>query len=396
MLKEEKNMKNIKKIIYMIILLIIFIFPTTTVNAAVPEKIEVVYFYSERCLACKENSNFIKNLQNNNKIEVKKYDVEKDKDYQNLQLEYSKAYGVDKERYLTVPTVFVGDKYFIVDNDETRNKINSLISNYLNGSVKYKPIKVLGSNESINNFFNDVIKNSSYLGILGAGLLDGINPCAISILLVFCSFMTFSKKRKQAIIASICFIVGIFTANFTYGIGITYFYKIFSGNQYIISILYIIAILICIFAVIVNTKDVYNQTHNKGEIKNQLPNSWKYKMSEMAQKSVFSKFIVIVTIITGFLIGIIELACTGQIYYPTITYMINNDSMNPYYMFLLISYNIMFILPLIIIAVIGIILKDPEKIKKHIMKHTYIIKIISNLFFVFMAYLLVKELVNII
>jgi cytochrome c biogenesis protein CcdA len=51
-------------------------------------------------------------------------------------------------------------------------------------------------------------------------------------------------------------------------------------------------------------------------------------------------------IITGFTVSIIELACTGQVYLPTIAYMIQTDSSTLGIRSLLI-YNAGFILPLI-------------------------------------------------
>ena len=51
-------------------------------------------------------------------------------------------------------------------------------------------------------------------------------------------------------------------------------------------------------------------------------------------------------LITGFTVSIIELACTGQVYLPTIAYMIQTDSSTLGIRSLLI-YNVGFILPLI-------------------------------------------------
>jgi cytochrome c biogenesis protein CcdA len=332
-------------------------------------------------------------LEKDENIKVTKFNTQKD-NCQNAQISYAKAYGVAEQDYLIVPTLYVGNKSFIMDSDSKRNEVKQLIDGYANQTIKYEPIKINNLSCSVQDVFNDVIKNNSFWGILLAGLIDGINPCAISILLLFCSFMVFSNKRKQIIISAICFIFGIFIANFTYGLGISFFYNILAGNVAVITGLYSIAILMCVVAIVLNTHDIFVQIKNVGEIKNQLPTSWKYKMTEIAKKSVFSKFMIPATFASGFLIGVIELACTGQIYYPTITYMINNHSLNPYYMFLLVCYNIMFILPLVVIAILGMALKDPEKIKSKILKKTYIIKSVANIFFIVILVLLIKELIS--
>ena len=96
----------------------------------------------------------------------------------------------------------------------------------------------------------------------------------------------------------------------------------------------------------------------------------------------------------GFLIGVVELACTGQIYFPTLTYMIQNTQYGFKGIILLIAYNIMFVLPLIIITVAAGCFKEPEKIKNIIMKKNWIIKLCANIFFVIMLIVLLKQIVQ--
>jgi cytochrome c biogenesis protein CcdA len=227
-------------------------------------------------------------------------------------------------------------------------------------------------------------------GILLAGLLDGINPCAISILMVFYSFLMITENKRKIVLMSSMFISGIFLANFTFGLGFKAFYNVLAGNYIVMYLLYGMAILMCITAIVLNTIDIIN--HKKEIVKNQLPDTIKYKMVNLLRRNVFSKFAVVTSIVVGFVIGAVELACTGQIYFPTLTYMIQSTNYGPKSILLLVLYNIMFVLPLIIITVIAGCIKQPEQIKGAIMKKNWIIKLVANIFFVIMSIILLKQI----
>ena len=229
-------------------------------------------------------------------------------------------------------------------------------------------------------------------GILLAGLIDGINPCAISMLLVFYSFLMFSENKKKVVFTSLFFIIGIFVANLSFGLGINTFYELFAGNKYIMIGLYALAIVMCLVALTLNTIDILN--HNKtGEVKNQLSDKVKFKMTNILRKTVFSKYAIIASLLVGFLIGVVELSCTGQIYLPTLVYMISNSEKIFSFTIMLILYNLMFILPLVIITIVASFVKNTEKLKGDILSNNHLIKIMGNAFFVIILILLIKDFI---
>ena len=114
------------------------------------------------------------------------------------------------------------------------------------------------------------------------------------------------------------------------------------------------------------------------------------------RSSVFSKAAIPAAFAVGFLIGVVELACTGQIYLPTLTYMITSNNETVRSITLLILYNIMFVLPLIIITVIAAVLQKPEEIKSAIMKKTHVIKAVAIIFFSIMLSILIREVMSIV
>ena len=93
--------------------------------------------------------------------------------------------------------------------------------------------------------------------------------------------------------------------------------------------------------------------------------------------------ILALTFVLGLTLSVTELICTGQIY-VTIVNEIKYESVG-YSYFLLLSYNIMFIIPLVIIAVVSITGKGIMSTSNFIREHLHIIKILNALLFLIIA-----------
>jgi len=129
------------------------------------------------------------------------------------------------------------------------------------------------------------------------------------------------------------------------------------------------------------------------KVKNQLP-----KFVQKYNKIIVKKFtyamnnkeskkglisILALTFVLGLTLSVTELICTGQIY-VTIVNEIKYESVG-YSYFLLLSYNIMFIIPLVIIAVVSITGKGIISTSNFIREHLHIIKILNALLFLIIA-----------
>ena len=370
-----------------VICLILFLITSSFMPIHADEKLDVVYFYSSKCMACKENSSFIENLSRIDGINLIKYNTN-EADCSNIQSAYAEHFGVAEEKSIIVPYIYYGNKAYEL-SPELHSQVLSEIDDYISGKTPYKNFRYDGNSCELSPF-EKFMEKMTIPGILLAGLLDGINPCAISILMVFYSFLMITENKRKIVLMSSMFISGIFLANFTFGLGFKAFYNVLAGNYIVMYLLYGMAILMCITAIVLNTIDIIN--HKKEIVKNQLPDTIKYKMVNLLRKNVFSKFSVVTSIVVGFVIGVVELACTGQIYFPTLTYMIQSTNYGPKSILLLVLYNIMFVLPLIFITVIAGCIKQPEQIKGVIMKKNWLIKFIANIFFIIMSIILFKQI----
>ena len=65
-----------------------------------------------------------------------------------------------------------------------------------------------------------------------------------------------------------------------------------------------------------------------------------------------SQAFVAVTFVTGVVVSFLELACTGQVYLPTIIFVVSQPEMRVRALLFLVLYNLLFILPLVVVFIL--------------------------------------------
>ncbi|MEA3485880.1 MAG: hypothetical protein U9R03_04135, partial [Candidatus Aerophobetes bacterium] len=59
------------------------------------------------------------------------------------------------------------------------------------------------------------------LTVIGAGLIDGINPCAFAVIIFFVSWLVFIKQKgKVILVVGLIYIFAVFLAYFLIGMGV--------------------------------------------------------------------------------------------------------------------------------------------------------------------------------
>lgn len=388
--------RKFSKILFALIIieLFMFLFSGIIANAA-SGKLTIVYFYSDSCSYCKEVKPIIDAIKKDKQISVIEYSID-DPSNLAIQEQYAKYYKIDEAKQHNIPMLFLGSRIF--DNkSDIKNNLLWTIELAKKEPSKYQTDIMELDKDMEKSFFKEKAKEITFAGILLAGLLDGINPCAISVLMIFCSFLLFRGKNKTVIPTAIIFIAGSFISNLAIGLGLFTILKTISGSTAIMVAVYVVSIILCIIAVYLNTIDIING-FKKNDItgfKNQLSTETKFKISEIFRKAVSTKFIVLAAFIAGVIIAAMEFSCTGQVYIPTITYMINAE-LSISYILMLVLYNIMFVLPLILVVLLLLLIKEPEDIKGRFLKYSHIIKIIANIFFMIMIVIMVTKITAII
>ncbi len=390
-------MKKMK--IYITILLFVLFSIVSTKNVFAADR-TVVYFKEYYCMVCQEFAGFPDGLNNeyhpetdyikimeDQGISVLVYDIVTDEGANDLFDAYNKEYGNNKSNP-TVPIIFVGDQYF--DNVEN---IKAAIDN--NTVFDLSSNSLLDVTISEGGAFGDLKGFAGFLAVLGAGLLDGVNPCAIAMLLLFVSLLGFTENKKALILVSITYIFALFFSYLLIGFGLLNVLSKYADQADIINTIinWFIFILVS-FLFLLNFYDFFvTRKQDYAKVKNQLP-KWVQRYNKVIVKKFTNAMnnkenkkglisILVLTFILGVTLSITELICTGQIY-VTIINEIKYEEVG-YSYFLLLSYNIMFIIPLIIIAVVSITGKGIMTTSNYIREHLHIIKILNAILFLIIA-----------
>lgn len=188
------------------------------------------------------------------------------------------------------------------------------------------------------------------LPILLAGLLDGVNPCAFTTLIFLISSLALAgRSRRETLYIGIFFTTAVFLTYYLIGLGL------FQGLR-AASVFPIIALIIkwaLIGALLLlSGLSLYDyfivRSGKSSEVVLQLPRFFKLKIHGTIRKRVRTTALIGSSLMLGVLVSIFELACTGQVYFPVIVYLVRLGNDPRAYLYLLL-YNSSFIVPLLLV-----------------------------------------------
>ncbi|CCV65191.1 predicted cytochrome C biogenesis protein transmembrane region [Paracholeplasma brassicae] len=334
---------------------------------------DVVYFGSKLCSGCQEveASGVFDELEAQG-LNVKKYILEDDSSYTGIFRNYQYTYGV-KDSEKAVPILFVGDTFV--------NGVENIKKMTLNEEIKtLAQTPMLPIEEAPAGGIQIV-----YLMLLG--LLDGINPCAIAMLIIFISLLGFSKEKKVLLKVSITFMSAIFISYFLFGTILFRFLSVFAHLGFLVTVVPYVILGISVVLFLLNFYDyLVTRKQQYDKVKNQLPkgiqrfnrNLMKKFTDAMENDSIY---MYVITFVLGLIISVTEFLCTGQAYLTAILHLIHFSDHVMRGILLLFMYNILFILPLIIITVIAVKTKSVMGVTVFMREKLHIVKLINAIVF---------------
>lgn len=191
------------------------------------------------------------------------------------------------------------------------------------------------------------------LPVLAAGLLDGVNPCAFTTLIFLLAALAVAgRSRREILVLGLFFSLAVFVTYFLIGLG--FFQALRAASSFPVVALVIRWVLFAVLIVFA-ALSVYDWSRiragDTSGIVLQLPTAMKRRIHGSIRSRARSTALAGSALVLGVLVSVFELACTGQVYFPTLTYMTRVDANVRSYL-LLTLYNIGFILPLL--AVFGL------------------------------------------
>jgi cytochrome c biogenesis protein CcdA len=90
----------------------------------------------------------------------------------------------------------------------------------------------------------------------------------------------------------------------------------------------------------------------------------------------------------GFVVAVVELACTGQVYLPTIVFVLGLQTWRARATLALVVYNLMFILPLVVVFLLAYFGTTSQQLTRWMMRRAAAVKLgMTVLFLLFAAWL---------
>jgi cytochrome c biogenesis protein CcdA len=327
-----------KSVLFLSILCMVFMLSSAYAQT------EVLYFHGIGCPHCAivADSGVLERVQNLPDVSLTKYEVYYDVKGQEKFKEIQSILNVkDSEKgipfmvinYSGKLTYLVGDKP-IIANAEIYAKTGNFIP-------------VAGTD--IPQVSEDQITLGS---IIVAALIDSINPCAFGVLIFLLISLLKVGSSKRALRYGLIYSFVVFLVYFMAGFGI---FKAIQSVSYLGNIVYIVAgFLVLIFGML-EFVDFYRAGNDKKAIL-KIPTSAKPLLERMSHKGTLAAIIGL-----GVLVSLFELPCTGGIYLAILSLMAKHGTFAWGYLFL---YNLIFVLPLIIITFIVYKGTSPEMLQR--------------------------------
>lgn len=214
--------------------------------------------------------------------------------------------------------------------------------------------------------------------VIVSSLVDSINPCAFSILIVSIIFLFgIGKTRENIFKYGLAYIFGIFLVYLLIGLGIMQVLHVFNVPHFMSKVG---AAMLVLFGVI----NILESIFPNFPIKFAIPHSAHGKMNELVQKVSLPAMIGL-----GALVGLCEFPCTGGPYLTVIGLLHDSRTYWTGSMYLIL-YNLIFITPLIIILMVASNRSLVDKVQDFQKSNKKYMKLVAGFVMILLAFVILS------
>ncbi len=341
------------------------------------KSISIYFFYGEGCPHCAAIEPMVKAICTQCDISFKSYEVYHNASNNILLRDFEKRYCIPANES-GVPAIFVGDSALIGDESIGKN---------LKDAIKFAKENDIHAEVYKKNCTAPPPQPLTILTVIGAAIVDSINPCAMGVLIIFITFMISSANfsRRRVAIYGLIYIISVYLTYFIAGIGILKFLNFINNLGFIIFVNALI-IIILLIGVLLAFRDTYvSLKKSKENLFLSIPKSTKGTLEKYIKKGTLPAAIIL-----GILVAIVELPCTGQVYLGILT-VLNTMDFN-HGILLLAIYNLIFVLPLIIILAFPLFGRNLSEIFKTKTEESWLMRYLSGWIMLILAVILINEI----
>ena len=229
--------------------------------------------------------------------------------------------------------------------------------------------------------------------IVLAGIADGFNPCAFSIVIVLAGILAVGGRRRRArMLGGWAFCAGSFLTYMAMGLGLMQAIKALEGLRTVHDVVMIAlaASLFVLAALSVRDAFRYRRARVPSVITLQLPGRVKKLIRAVAEASWGGPAVVAAGLGCGVLVTLLDSLCTGQVYVPVLA-LISREP-GAWRSFALLSvYNLAFIAPLVVVFVLAANGADSERMSRWSKRNVFPSKIALGVVFAILGALILMR-----
>ncbi len=293
----------------------------------------IYFFYGMGCQSCAKVEPLIDKIEKEHKdLEIHRFEIYGKPENRKLLNDFFDAYNVPKDKRW-IPAVFTKDKW-LTGSSDILGKLEKTIA-----QIKECGCPSLSGPAGATATKKCLSTKLTLLTIIGAALVDSINPCAIAVLLILLSGLIYTEEKKRVLGAGLAFTLSIYISYFLFGLGI------FSALR-LAGLSYWFSRVVGIFGIIIGLANIKDYFWYGGlGFVTEIPRRWRPTMKMIIRKasSPWTAFLA------GFIVCLFELPCTGGPYL-FILGLLADKATRLKTIPILLLYNVFFVLPLILIT----------------------------------------------
>jgi cytochrome c biogenesis protein CcdA/HEAT repeat protein len=349
------------------------------------ESLEVIYFYKPGCPECARVKQYIQAVQDDFPLlKLHEHNIlEASGTLFNQAL--CQRFSVPSAKQTLSPAIFT-QSGFLVREDITPQSLADLFAKTM-ASSQDDSWRKIGEEETV--AAGEVV-GRRYAAftlpvVIGAGLLDGINPCAFATIIFFLSYLQIARRTpREMLMVGAAFISAVFIAYLAAGLllyqSLAVLNDRFAGIQKWLNLGFA---GLALLAAALSFLDAWRARGGRlDEMTLQLPGFLKNRIRGVIRTGARARNFVIAAFVSGIVISLLELACTGQVYAPII-YQIQQGRLDA--VLWLVIYNIAFIIPLVVIFLLSYFGLRSESLVAFQKRHTSSVKVGLGILFVVLA-----------
>ena len=233
----------------------------------------------------------------------------------------------------------------------------------------------------------------TFLTVLLAGLADGFNPCAFSIIIVLAGILAVGgRKRRARLLGGWSFCIASFFTYMAMGLGLMRLIRALESLRTVHDVVMALLSLSLFVLAALSVRDAFRYRKEKvpSAIALQLPDKVKRLIRVVAETSWNGPTVVVTGFGCGFLVTLLDSLCTGQIYIPVLALISREVEAWRSFMFLVV-YNLAFIAPLIVIFILAAKGADSERMSRWSKRNVFPSKIAMGIVFAILGVLVLPK-----